>query len=103
MNSLFYIYENGQQMGPFTIEDLKSKNIHRETLVWTEGLPNWTKAENIEVLKGILKATPPPPPNLGTHVFSTNVPPPPTGLPNESNYFGYQLATKGQRFWAYFL
>jgi hypothetical protein len=33
MNGLFYIYENGQQMGPFTIEDLKSKNIHRETLV----------------------------------------------------------------------
>ena len=58
----FYLYNGvgAQQEGPFDIEDLKSKNITRETPVWYEGMPDWTTAGNLEELKSILATIPPP-------------------------------------------
>lgn len=102
MSQQFYIAVNGQQTGPFTIEDLKAKNIQRDTLVWTEGLDNWTKAEHIPLLKDVLRATPPPLPNMETKTTSQQVPPPPTPTPPVSNdkYFGYDLARRRERLFA---
>ncbi|MBV6462021.1 MAG: hypothetical protein HJHJAOHD_02157 [Flavobacteriales bacterium] len=102
MSGQFYIAVNGQQTGPFTIEDLKAKNIQRDTLVWTEGLDNWTKAEHIPMLKEVLRATPPPLPNNEAKTTSQQVPPPPTPTPPISNdkYFGYELARRRERLFA---
>jgi uncharacterized RDD family membrane protein YckC len=102
MSQQFYIAINGQQTGPFTIDDLKAKNIQRDTLVWTEGLDNWTKAEHIALLKDLLRATPPPLPNTETKTTSQQVPPPPTPTPPFSNdkYFGYDLARRRERLFA---
>lgn len=102
MSQQFYIAINGQQTGPFTIEDLKVKNIQRDTLVWTEGLDNWTKAEHIPLLKDVLRATPPPLPNIETKTNSQEVPPPPTQTSQSSNdkYFGYELARRRERLFA---
>lgn len=102
MSQQFYIAVNGQQTGPFTIDDLKAKNIQRDTLVWTEGLDNWTKAEHIPLLKDVLRATPPPLPNSETKTTSQQVPPPPTPTPPVSNdkYFGYDLARRRERLFA---
>jgi len=102
MNQQFYIVTNGQQAGPFTIDDLKAKNIQRDTLVWTEGIDNWTKAEHIPLLKEVLRATPPPLPNAETKTTSQQVPPPPTPTPPVSNdkYFGYELARRRERLFA---
>jgi uncharacterized RDD family membrane protein YckC len=100
MNQQFYLAVNGQQTGPFTIDDLKSKNILRDTLVWTEGLDNWTKAEHIPLLKEVLRATPPPLPNTETKTTSQHVPPPPTPTPRpitNDKYFGYELARRRER------
>jgi uncharacterized RDD family membrane protein YckC len=100
MNQQFYLAVNGQQTGPFTIDDLKSKNILRDTLVWTEGLDNWTKAEHIPLLKEVLRATPPPLPNTETKTTSQHVPPPPTPTPQPNandKYFGYELARRRER------
>ena len=63
MNQQFYYTVNGQQYGPFVIEELKTKGIYRDTLVWTTGLDVWTKAENIPMLKDIISNTPPPIPS----------------------------------------
>ncbi len=56
--------ENGKQTGPFTINQLAQKHITSETLVWAEGMPNWTPAWQVEQLKyiitGSLQQTPPP-------------------------------------------
>lgn len=100
MNQRFYIAVNEQQQGPFTIDDLKAKGIQKDTLVWTEGLGNWTKAEHISLLKDILKATPPPLLNTEAKTTSQQVPPPsiPT-VPNDK-YFGYELARRRERFFA---
>lgn len=56
----YYYIENETQHGPFSIEDLKSKRINRETLVWTETMENWVQASSVEELKDIVKKTPPP-------------------------------------------
>jgi hypothetical protein len=51
----YYIVENGKKSGPFSIEELKTKNIKTDTLVWYEGLDNWKKAKEIEKLRIIIK------------------------------------------------
>jgi hypothetical protein len=65
MKKYFFI-ENEIQKGPFSIDDLKDKNIHKKTLVWTEDFDNWVEANNIIELKGIIKIIPPPLPNNTT-------------------------------------
>lgn len=50
----YYIFENGQQLGPFTIEQLKSRGITSETSVWCEGMPQWTTAKNVPELASLL-------------------------------------------------
>lgn len=102
MSQQYYIAVNGQQTGPFTIEDLKTKNIQRDTLVWTEGLDNWTKAEYIPLIKEVLRATPPLLPKTETNTTSQQVPPPPTPTQPISNdkYFGFDLARRRERLFA---
>ena len=102
MSQQFYIALNGQQTGPFTIDNLKAKNIQRDTLVWTEGLDSWTKAEHIAILKDVLRATPPPLTNTETKTTSQQAPPPPTPTPPVFNdkYFGYELARRRERLFA---
>jgi len=94
----YYIVEKGQKSGPFSAEELKQKGLHRDTLVWTEGLDNWTKAENIPMLKEVLRATPPPIPN--TEEPKKETVPPQISEP-QGKYFGYVLARRRERFFAY--
>lgn len=56
----FYIAVNEQKTGPFSYEELKTKGLHRDTLIWTEGMDNWTKAEHVALVKDIIVSTPPP-------------------------------------------
>ena len=46
----YYIIQNGQQMGPYTIEQLRIYHVTPETDVWTEGMANWAKAKDIPAL-----------------------------------------------------
>ena len=101
MNQQFYIAVNGQQTGPFTYDELKAKGIQRDTLLWTEGLDSWTKAEHVALVKDILRATPPPLPNEEKKQQAP--PPPPIPQQPTGKYFGYELAGRGQRFFALFL
>lgn len=57
----YYIQTSAGQEGPFTIDELRQKNIHARTPVWNEVLHNWTPAGEIEALKPILKTVTPPP------------------------------------------
>lgn len=65
----YFIIVNDQQQGPFTIDELKLRGIAPDTLVWAEGMPQWTPASQVDELKTIFlneaggsTATPPPPP-----------------------------------------
>lgn len=57
----YYLHNGTEQQGPFDLEELKTKNIPKDTSIWHEGLSEWTTAENIEELKvTFIKNTPPP-------------------------------------------
>ena len=66
----YFIIENDRQAGPFSIYELKDKNIDSGTLVWAEGMKEWTPAWQVDELKAFLygrdtASTPPPiPQNL---------------------------------------
>ncbi|MBC8488919.1 MAG: DUF4339 domain-containing protein [Bacteroidetes bacterium] len=57
----YYLHNGTEQEGPFDIEDLKTKNLTKNTQVWYEGLSDWITADKIEELKDLFKLTSPPP------------------------------------------
>lgn len=52
----FIIDHNGQQAGPFSFDQLVQKGISPETLVWKQGMADWTPAWKAEDLKAVLEA-----------------------------------------------
>ena len=61
----YFIVENNKQSGPFSIYELKDKGITSETLVWAEGMIDWTPAWKVDELRAFLfntkdASTPPP-------------------------------------------
>lgn len=52
----FIIDHNGQQAGPFSFDQLVQKGISPETLVWRQGMADWTPAWKVEELKAVLEA-----------------------------------------------
>ena len=57
-----YFYSNGQEkIGPLSHDELKqAKSISKETLIWFEGLDDWTPAIELEEMMSILELQPPP-------------------------------------------
>jgi hypothetical protein len=72
MENKYFIHDGAEQKGPFSIEELQSLNISKESMVWCEGLENWKPAGEIEELQSIFPVVAMPPP-LET---KTNTPPP---------------------------
>jgi len=56
-----YFYSDGtNNFGPFSIEELKAKEITRETMIWFQELDEWRKAGSIQVLNDLFALVPPP-------------------------------------------
>ncbi len=75
MSTQWYVVKEQQKKGPFTREELaemaRSGDIDPETLVWTEGMTDWTKGEIVEDL--FSKSVPPPPPPIAHSGSQTSV------------------------------
>lgn len=56
----YYIHDGRNQHGPYTIEQLEAQHLKASTLVWSDDMDDWQKAESIPDLKGIIKKSPPP-------------------------------------------
>lgn len=59
----YYIHTGKEQLGPFTQEQLQERGITRNTLIWYDGLDDWTEASKLfdfPALPPELKKTPPP-------------------------------------------
>jgi len=67
----FYYSESDQQLGPFTIEEIKTKRLKKSTLVWTDGLEDWVTADKIDELKDLLVSEPPPLPKFKKEDITT--------------------------------
>ncbi len=63
-NKSFYVAVNGQQAGPFGDNDLRAKvasgELNKDSLVWKQGMANWTKAGEVPELTHLFPAGPPP-------------------------------------------
>lgn len=57
MNRYFYIDAQGQQKGTYTPEELRLENIKRETLVWTQGMEQWERADEVTELVFLFSST----------------------------------------------
>lgn len=59
MSDQWFVHSNGEQMGPYTGEQLvqyaQQGNITAETMVWAEGMPEWVPAAQIP---GLFSQTP---------------------------------------------
>ena len=56
----YFVHDGKDQQGPFDIAELQGQKINRETLIWFEGITNWTKAGEVSALTNIFQAIPPP-------------------------------------------
>lgn len=60
----YYTAVDGQQAGPFPLATLKvhagSGSLTPDTLVWSEGMAEWSKASSVEEINALFNAGPPP-------------------------------------------
>lgn len=59
----FHIAVNGQQTGPYGLDALRGmvgNTLTADTLVWANGMPNWVRAGDVDALKALFAAVPPP-------------------------------------------
>ena len=80
MNRYFYINTDGKQKGTFTPEELRHENVRRETLVWTQDMPQWARAEEVEELKYLFTGGKPPQATVVQEETSPQPPMPKTWL-----------------------
>ena len=50
MNEYYYLDAQNERKGPITKEELLSQNLDKESLVWREGLENWTPMKDVAEL-----------------------------------------------------
>lgn len=62
---MYHYAANGQQMGPVTFEKLQelfaSRTINKDSLIWKQGMQNWTALKDVDELKSFLGSNTPPP------------------------------------------
>lgn len=58
----YYIARNGAPAGPYEVWQLRYEGVTPDTLVWYQGLSEWTKASDIPEVADVLSAVETPPP-----------------------------------------
>jgi uncharacterized membrane protein YhaH (DUF805 family) len=65
----WFVALNGQQAGPFTIDQLRGMaaagTLQPDTLVWAEGMAGWAPANTTPLAQAMAAAVAPPPPPAG--------------------------------------
>lgn len=66
-----YYYSDGvNELGPFSFEELKQKNITKDHLVWFATMKDWQPAGTIDELKDLFNAPVPPTPSQQVSISS---------------------------------
>jgi len=103
MASQWFYTQNGQRFGPYSSADLKalaaSGEVHRETLVWKEGLADWVPAQQVEGMFDLTAtAKTPSPPPVPSAVGAAPAPDgslPPVIAPRGGEMYGGTLGGQG--------
>jgi hypothetical protein len=56
----YFVVVNGRRFGPLGVSDLRSVGVTESSWAWHPGLSNWQRVEQIEKLRQLLFAEPPP-------------------------------------------
>lgn len=56
---MWYIIDNGQQVGPLQKEQLRNYNLTPQSMVWSEGMANWEPAANVPALADLFQPAQP--------------------------------------------
>ncbi len=56
----YFLHNGKEQHGPYSLDELKQKGLTAKTMIWFDGISNWTEAQFIPELKEFATATPPP-------------------------------------------
>lgn len=51
--SQYYYTDGKERFGPFSVDELKGKDLQPDTLVWKEGLADWMPAKNVTDLQAL--------------------------------------------------
>ena len=57
----YYIASDQGPLGPYNLQQLKERPIHANDMVWCNGMPEWSRADQIEELSEIINAPATPP------------------------------------------
>lgn len=60
----YYLLKDGNKTGPFGFEELKTKPLSVDMLVWYKGLREWLEIKEIPELNELLKNVPPDRPQM---------------------------------------
>lgn len=74
-NHYYFYLENGVQKGPATADQL-ARAITPRTLLWREGMEDWTAAEEIPEMRALLNG----PNTAPSETTGVTCPPPPSGV-----------------------
>lgn len=91
----YFIIVNDAQQGPYTIEELRQRHIDASTLVWAEGMAQWTPAWQVEELKTLFSES------TDNGSDATTTPPPMPGNTNTANDPEAQPAKKTMKIWTW--
>lgn len=54
MEKEYYIVVNDRREGPFTFEGLRARGIEPSTLIWTAGMSDWKRADEVSEVASLL-------------------------------------------------
>jgi len=59
----YFIVVGDEKQGPYTLSELENLEITPQTLVWSEGMNEWTQAKEVNEFRLFFEGVPPPIPN----------------------------------------
>ena len=66
--AMYYLVLNGGQAGPYDahtiVESVRNGKISADTLIWKQGMPNWSKISQLSEFSSMFNCPPPMPPIL---------------------------------------
>lgn len=77
----YFLHIDGQQQGPFEIDELLDRGMTAETPVWCDGMADWTPAKDVQDLAWLLAPMQANPPKYNNPVPAYNPQPEPTPAP----------------------
>ena len=73
MDKEYWIIEDGESVGPFSLEELKNHNLSPTTKIWFRELDEWTKVEDTALAEVLFPK--PTPPTFSTDTYEQNIQP----------------------------